>query len=471
MHKTRGRSCPVRVRIFLCVFVILSFLLCVSPATVRAISFDARKIAMGETLLPYYGESSILNPAYLDIEENTPFTIPVPIGLIVFLSDLPSFNPDDKDFDAVRLASLMMNPPFYLELVSRDSNDSTNIQLDVAKDKLMVDLDNLQQYVPSGTVDVGLFDFRQPRVGFSIRHVHLSLSPFVLMEGDFKPSDNLERALSQAEPFTPNTEYSVRSTGTTNIGAAFNVGHAWNLQDHFKALRDSPQVLAGINAKYIMGFVYGDVVNESKLRTSDPIFDDVNPPEVTVSTSLDYAYPESGDIGPKGNGVGFDLGVLLRYPTLDIGLGIQDIYTYLNWRVNREQYEFNDLTNTMIKSVIAEDENIQAHVPRTFALSAAYRRMEDAGWCSDRVQGDYIIASNFEVVGGDVFMRVGGETYYGPGPIAIRMGTFNQGDKLQGSFGLGIPLKIFDFDIALSTHSRTFQKKRGVTLATSISFH
>ncbi len=449
--------------------ILLVLILVLSPGRLFSLSFDARRIAMGGALLPYHSESSILNPAYLDIEEKAPHTIPIPIGLFAFLADLPSFDPNDPSFDAVELANLLLNPPFYLELRNEKKADSTNIFIDISNNSLMVDLDNLQQFTPIGPVETGLFDIRQPRIGLTLKDIHLSVSPFILMEGSLELSKNLENVLAEAQPMAPNTDYSVTSSGRINSGLSINAGHVFNITD-LLSMQEGPQFSMGINVKYIMGFAYADLNNSSNIHTYDPIFDSDNPPQLTSTTTMDYAIPESGDIGPKGSGYGIDVGFLARFNSLDIGLGIQDAYTKIHWRASRDLLVYEDSTNDLQRTTIFEDRGLSVTAPRTFSLSLAYRSMEETGWGENPQVGDYILAYNAEVASGDLIMRVGGETYYGPGPIALRFGAFNQGGKAQFSLGVGIPLKIFNFDIALTTHDRSYDQHRGLTLATSISF-
>jgi hypothetical protein len=438
-------------------------------AHLEAITFDARKVAMGGTLLPFHSESYVQNPAYLKVQEESPLTIPVPIGLFVFLSDLPSFDPEDENFDAIELANLLLNPPFYLELRDIDKDDSTKIFFDVGKNNLLIDMNNLQKYMPAGSVETGLFVIRQPRVGYTLKDIHLGVSPFVMMEGKFEYSENFEQALAEAAPFQPNSSYTTNQHASINAGMAINAGYVLELQDYME-LAEEPRVLAGVNGKYILGFMYGEIDNFTNLHTTEPIFNSENPPEVTMNTIIDYAVPESGDFGPKGHGFGFDFGLLLRYHSLDIGFGIQDVYTRINWRANRKRLVFDDDSNDLEEETVFEDRTLKINLPRTFAFSLAYRNMWDNGWGSDAEFGDYLLAYNLEIVNGDVSMKVGGETYYGPWPIALRLGTYNQGKRVQVSWGAGIPLKFFNFDIAFATHSSTFQQKRGLTMATSISF-
>lgn len=435
----------------------------------QAISFDARKIAMGGALLPYHSESYILNPAFLDVEGGLPLTIPIPIGLFLFLGNLPSFDPNEEDFDTIELANLVFNPPFYLELRDIHTEDSTEIFIDIAEDHLLVDLDEMRKYMPTEPIETGLFDIRGPRMGYTYRDIHFGVSPYILMDGRFEYSENFEDVLASAAPFEPNTDYTTDEQATVNAGVAINAGYAFELQDHF-SLGDEPRVLVGVNGKYIMGFLYGDIENHANLHMNDPIFGSENPPDLRMSTRLDYAIPESGDIGPKGHGFGLDLGLLLRFRSIDIGFGIQDVYTRMNWRVNRERFIYDEEKNDVVNEMIFEDRTIRAKIPRTFAFTAAYRNTLNNDWEEKPTPGDYLIAYNMEVADKNISMHIGGETYYGPWPVSLRFGTFNQGDKWQVSFGAGIPLKFLNFDIALSTHSRTIQMKRGVTLATSISF-
>jgi hypothetical protein len=424
---------------------------------------------MGGILLPSHGESHIANPAYLKIREDSPFVVPIPLGLFAFLGDLPEFDPDAKDFDAVELANFLLNPPFYLELRDLKRDDSTTIFIDIGENRLVADLDNLKDFMPRDAIDLGLFSLQQPRPGFTIRDIHVGFSPFLFVEERFELSERLERALAEAEPFLSDTDYPFESQATVNAGAAIHVGHAWEIQDRF-SMEDGPRIFAGVNGKYIMGFFYGDIDIRSNLHTFDPIFDSENPPELTFDTLLDYARPESGDVGPKGHGIGFDLGVLFRYPKLDIGIGIQDVVTRINWRVTREEFIYNDAIDDLDRTVLFEDEHDWIDIPRSFLFTTAYRSSDDQSWSQGVNRGDYILATNLEISAGEVAFRFGGETYIEPGPIALRFGTYNQGKRIQFSFGAGIPLKFCTFDIAFATHSSTFQLKRGVTLATSLSF-
>jgi hypothetical protein len=448
-------------------FCFLVFLL-LYPLSAPAITLDARRIAMGGALLPYHSESYVRNPAYLKIQEESPLTIPIPLGLFLFLGDLPSFDPNADDFDAIELINLFLNPPFYLELYDRNSVDSTEIFIDIAEDYMAVDLDNLKPYIPRGPVQSGIFGIQQPRVGYVFRDIHLGVSPFVIMEGNYENSSDLERVLAASEPLQSDADYSAASSGMINAGMAIQAGYAVELQDHF-SIGESPRVIVGVNGKYLLGFLYGDYHLVSNLHTFDPIFGSEQPPEFSADVHIDHAIPESGDIGPKGRGFGFDAGLLLRYETLDIGFGIQDLYTRLDWRANREQLIFDDATNELVQITLFEDETVRSHIPRNFSLSIAYRDMSYGGWGFDPSPGDYLIASSFQVIQGDVSVHVGGETYFGPGPIAFRVGSYNQRERLQFSFGAGIPLKFFNFDIGFATHSSTFQQTRGLTMATSIS--
>lgn len=438
------------------------------PRDGRSLSLDARKIAMGGTLFPYHSGLHVQNPAYLKVREEAPMAIPVPIGLIVFLSDLPSFDPGDEDFDPIALASALIDPPFYLELIDSYQSDPTHIFIDLAQDYLVIDMDNLRPYMPTGPVDPGPFDIRQPRIGYTYREIYFGLSPFIRMEGGFDLSNNFEGVLAEAKPMEPNSDYTITGHADANIGLAINAGYVWELQE-LLSIPEGPRVLLGINGKYLMGFLYADIDNDSKLSTHDPIFDSEAPPELSINTLVDYAIPEGGAFGPRGHGLGADIGLLVRYPSFDVGFAVQDVYTRLNWRANRERFTFDESSNDIENEVLFENRSVRADIPRRYALSFAYRNKADHGWAWAPETGDYLIAYNLEFAEDGVSMHAGGETYMGPGPLALRFGAFNQGERPQVSFGVGVPLKFFNFDIAFSTHSSTFQRGRGLTLATSIS--
>jgi hypothetical protein len=277
-------------------------------------------------------------------------------------------------------------------------------------------------------------------------------------------SDNFIGALSEAEPFEADEEYAVVSEGYGAVMASVNASHGRKVPfDLFG--EDNPSYF-GFTAKYIMGWAYADAETRFAIRTLDPVFSTDAPPDVEFEAIVRSSHPEWGTYGPSGHGFGLDFGVLTQFDRLEIGVGVQDLYSRVWWEAEVERWRLNQDSNEIKKKTLVPSELYKQKLPRIFMVSFAYRAPFTG---RGEVRRDrYTIATNMGVEGGDFAMSVGGEMYVSSFPL--RAGLFNESGKPQVSFGGGIPLGFMSVDLGFATHNRTLSGKKGMYMATSLRF-
>lgn len=436
------------------------------PRGAQGANFDARRVGMGGVFLCYHGCATQYNPAYLALPEHqTPFIVPVPLGLVQLAADFPALDPDDPDFDPFYLMNLMINPPFHLQLMRPDPPlEEAVVEINVSEDYLQVDLGDLQTYIPTAPVDPGIFHLRSPRLGVGIGDWEFTVAPLLIGRGSVSLSDNLIGALSEGEPFEADSEYDVVSEGYGAVMASINASHGRKLPFNLFG-EDNPSYF-GFTAKYIMGWGYADVQTRFAIETLDPVFSTDAPPDVEFEAIVRSSHPEWGTYGPSGHGFGLDFGVLTQFDKLEVGVGVQDLYSRVWWEAEVERWRLNQDTNEIKKKTLVPYERYMQKLPRIFMISFAYRgpRM---GRDNSR-HDSYTIATNMGMKGDEFSMSVGGEMYASSFPI--RVGMFNESGKPQVSFGGGIPLGFMSVDLGFATHNRTLSGKKGMYMATSLRF-
>jgi hypothetical protein len=149
--------------------------------------------------------------------------------------------------------------------------------------------------------------------------------------------------------------------------------------------------------------------------------------------------------------------VWLAGPT-EVGLGVNDIGTRIDWKV-RESIAFNDpATGEYVQQVLAEDVGFTSEVPTTLTANAA---MHLGRWL---VAGDVVrgVSSTQEHVGAEIWLR----------NLALRAGLQLDGQTtLQIAGGAGIRFGPVGVDLALATHSRTITRERAFELGAGIALY
>lgn len=430
------------------------------------LDLDARKVGMGGVFLCEHGAASQSNPAYLALPRmDMPLTVPLPLGLIQLASDFPVLDTNDPDFDPIYITNLLLNPPFHLQLVTPEfTTTDASVEIDIAEDYLMIDLAELQTYIPTTPIDPGIYGFRSPRIGKRFGSYSVSVSPLFLGEIEMALSDNLTEALATAEPFSPNSRYNVFTEGNFAAMAALNASHGRRLP--FDLLGRGNPVFVGLTAKYLMGWAYVDTETEVVIATADPVFGTDAPPDVEFTSVIRSSHPEEGSYAPTGRGFGFDMGILARVGKTEVGLGIQDIYSRVTWEAEIERWRLNPETNEIDKETLVPFEHYRQRLPRTFTLSFAYTN--GVSRAQERHRQGYTVATNMDVFGGDLFLNLGTEFYVRSFPV--RAGVFNESGKAQVSVGTAVPIYFGALDLGFATHNRTLSGAKGLYMATSLRF-
>jgi hypothetical protein len=442
------------------------FILAISGQTALGLDLDARKVGMGGVFLCADGCASQYNPAYLALPRtDAPLTIPLPLGLIQLANNFPVLDTNDPDFDPIYLTNLLLNPPFHLQLVSPEfTTTDAAVEIDIRENYLMIDLNELQTYIPTSPVDPGIYGFRSPRFGMRFGNFSVSASPYFLGEVEVALSDNLVAALSEAEPFAANSRYNVLTTGNFAAMAAVNASHGRKLP--FDLLGEENPIYVGLTAKYLMGWAYVDTETEVAIETGDPVFGTEAPPEVAFTSVIRSSHPEGGSYSPTGRGFGFDMGVLAKMGKMEVGLGIQDIYSRVTWEAEVERWTLDPETNEINKETLVPFEHYRQQLPRTFTLSLAYTN--GISGTDARQREGYTVATNMDVFGGDLFLNLGTEFYVRSFPV--RAGVFNESGKMQVSFGTAVPIYFGALDLGFATHNRTLSGAKGLYMATTLRF-
>src|SRR5467141_2610910 len=104
-------------------------------------TLDARRLGMGGVLTSDVGDHAGSNIAFRAVPKGAGGTgsIPLPLGLIQYLSDHPVYDSKDSLFNIYKIANVFLNPPLTIQLV-KPKEVSGDISIFVAQDSLKVDL-------------------------------------------------------------------------------------------------------------------------------------------------------------------------------------------------------------------------------------------------------------------------------------------------------------------------------------------
>lgn len=432
-------------------FVLVALALVVGGASATAQTFSARRMAMGGVVLAGGGSGSEgANVAYRAVPPpaGTGTSIVLPLGLIQALSDMPEWDPNAPDFNAYRIADLLYNPPWHLQLVSPDP-PSNDILIAVGKDHLAVDLGDVKGIIPEDASQVGTV-VNAPSIGVGRRGAFVALAPLVEVRNDFDMNEALRRAL-QGDAFQPATRYRARDDGHAQAAAALHLGWARALHVQGDPRGAGRALYAGARLKVLRGLAYGRADNQASFTTSDTLFA-TDPVDVGYEGYFHEAGPDGGRWGR-----GLDLGAVWMWSGAELGLGVDDIGTRIDWRV-RESRTRRDNSGQYVEEVLSRDRAVRTTVPTTATLNAAVRL--------PRV----LLAADVVRDVAATTAHAGAETWFGN--VALRAGALLDGRKtLQGAVGGGYRFGRFGLDLALATHSRNLMHERALELGVGLSLY
>ncbi len=423
--------------------VLLTGALAFMAARAEAQTFSARRLGMGGVVLGASGA----NVAYRAVppETSNERSLSLPIGLIQVLSNPPEFDSSKPDFNAYEIANLLYNVPWNLQIVEPDPV-SSDVNIAISQSSLSVDLGDVKKVFPSDHSRIGAV-VNGPSLGFGIKSVFVGLIPVVEYDNDISLNAALHDALADAQPFVPNTEYALFDKGRAQTAAGAELGAALPLMRS----GDRDGFYVGSRVKVLRGLAYADADSKLGFVTGDTLF--TNPVDVNFIGTTRSAGPNDG-----GWGAGLDLGAVWITSGLELGLGVNDIATQIDWKV-RESAIYNDpATGKYSEHVLAEQVDYKSRIPAVVTANAAVHLGRTL------LAGDVVSGVN------NTQSHLGAELW--TGPVALRAGGSIDANRLvQGSCGAGWRFGRLGLDLALSSHSRNLTRERALELGAGLSFY
>jgi hypothetical protein len=426
-------------------------------------SFDARRIGMGGVSLTRDGNVRRFNPAYRALKNRADgggpkFTIPVPLGLIRFLSDHPigrldtdpMFNPDSAAFNPIEIMNLVFNPPIFYE-VKKAPVPTNDVEFTIGKNAFVVDLGAAQVLIPEQEFGLGTTS-RPLDIGFGFAGFHVGLMGFLQYDIGFTLDDSLRRVLKDADSVRANSTYRVFGDGTAQAGFAPTVSYAGRVLRGAGGDESDDGVYLGGALHYYMGGTYARGSGPSGFTTGNPVFG------TTPVALLDDTLYSSNK--PFGKGIGGDVGMVWVSGPFEVGMGVNDIGAELTWsdtKVQRVRYfATGDSIGTTLLTNHVES---KTKLPITYIANAALRM-----GTGTTVGGDVVNSGRGTVIHVGIEQRTG--------PFALRGGVSrDQRKRMQFGWGGGLRMGPIGLDVGFWTHSNSFSSQRGITMATSISVY
>jgi len=427
--------------------LILALTLAGGPASAQ--TFNARRMAMGGVVLGGAGGAGS-NVAYRAVPQPTAGarTIPLPIGFIPVLANPPELDPSNPNFNIYEVANLLYTMPWNLQLVKPDA-PSNDVVISVAQDSLSVDLGDVKKIFPADATKLGAV-VNGPSLGFGIRNFFVGLVPMVQYDNQLSLNGALHSALANGVPFQARTNYQLFDKVRAQAAAAAVVGAALPLMVVGDPRAGGHGLYGGARVKVLRGIAYGDANNTVGFTTGDTLF--ANPVDIQYQGQLRRAGP-----GDAGWGEGLDLGAVWIGNGLELGVGLNDVGTQINWKV-RESVVENDGSGNYVETVIKDGASFTSKVPVVTTVNAAVQ------------VGPVLVAG--DVVSGVQITQphLGAEIW--TGNIAYRAGGYLDAEKnIQGGCGVGLKFGKLGLDLALSSHGRNLTHDRALELGAGLTFY
>jgi len=428
-------------------------------------TLDARRLGMGGVLTSDVGDQTGSNIAFRAVPKGTggSGSIPLPLGIIQYLSDHPTFDSKDSTFNIYEIANVFLNPPLTIQ-ISKPSEVSGDISVFVAQDSLRVDLADVKRVIPEHSMKQGGV-YHIGGIGKSFGKMFLSVSPLIHLRNELTLSNELRDALRDAVPFTGNTRYGATDEGRAQAAISFQAGYALRaLHTASDGEKDSPDprrngataLYLGAAPKYLLGLAYGDVHAIGGVTTGDTLFAGSNP--VTIDMDTETRNAVVGGDGGTGTGFGSDVGAVLYYSNFEMGVGLNDFGSQIKWKTTVRRHIYDNATNQFTTTVVARDEEFTSRIPVTTTVNVA-KRIGRTTLAADVVHGDLRTT-----------MHAGAELWFGM--FAVRSGFYRDQNKMmQFAGGGGYRFGKLGLDLAIATNSRNIERERGAELSASLSLY
>ncbi|HEY7729115.1 MAG TPA: hypothetical protein VID50_11765 [Candidatus Eisenbacteria bacterium] len=455
-------ACPSRdFRVGSVLLFIFGVMVAESPAQGQIL--NARRLGMGGVTLSDQGGASA-NVAFRAVPRgDATGSVPLPVGLLQFASDVPTFDPGDSTFNVFEILNLAMNPPLTLKLSGPDET-SGDISIYVAQDSLQIDLQDVRRVVPKSSMRSGgvyhLFG-----VGKTLGHVFVHAGPLVHVRNTFNLSPELRAALREAEPFTDDMRYGLSDDARAQAAVAFQAGVA--LRAAYAPSPDAEEttdprrsgataLYLGAAPKILWGLAYGEARGAGGLSTGDTLFG--NNASVAFDAVTRTRHAAIGSDGGSGFGLGSDVGAVLFWRRFELGLGLNDLGSQIRWKTVVREHVYVDSTNDFVTTTLARDEPFTSRIPVTTTVSAARRF------------GATTVAA--DVVDDDLCTKIHAGLEHWIGRVALRAGSYRDANRFwQYTGGAGVRVGGIGLDLAVATNSRNVEEERSTELSASLTLY
>ena len=446
-------------------FVLLMLGLSLPCGVARGQMLDARRLGMGGVVTSDVGDYSGSNIAFRAVPKGAggSGSIPLPLGLIQYLADHPTFDSKDSTFNLYEVANVFLNPPLTIKLWQPDEV-SGDISIFVAQDSLQIDLADVKRVIPANSMKQGGV-FHIGGFGKSFGKIFLNVSPLIHVKNELTLSDELRDALRDAVPFTGNTRYGLTDEGRAQAAISFQAGYALRAlhrasqeesQNPDPRRNGSTSLYLGAAPKYLLGLAYGDAHSIAGATTGDTLFARSNPVTIDMDTRTRHAV--AGGDGGMGSGIGSDVGAVLYWRSFELGVGLNDFGSQIRWNTTVRRHSYDDATNEFTTTEVASGERLVSRIPVTTTVNVA-KRVGRTTIAADIVNGDFRTS-----------MHAGAELWFGM--LALRSGLSRDQNKMaQFAGGAGYRLGKIGIDLAIATNSRNIERERGAELSASLSLY
>jgi hypothetical protein len=428
-------------------------------------TLDARRLGMGGVVTSDVGDHSGSNIAFRAVPKGAGGSgyIPLPLGLIQYAADHPSWDTSDSTFNIYEVVNTVLNPPLTIQIV-KPEEVSGDISIFVAQDSLQIDLADVKRVIPEHSVVQGGV-FHIGGIGKGFGKGFLQVGPLLHVKNEFILSDNLRDALRDAVPFTGNTRYGLTDEARAQAAVSFQAGAAFRAFHRASAAEStntdprrnrSTALYLGAAPKYLLGLAYGDAHSIAGVTTGDTLFAGSNP--VTFDMDTQTRHATVGGDGGVGHGFGSDVGAVLYWNNFELGVGLNDFGSQIEWNTTVRRHVYDDATNEFTTTEIATDEKFTSRIPVTTTINVA-KRIGRTTIAADLVDGEFRTA-----------MHAGAEFWFGM--FALRSGLYRDQNKMaQFAGGAGYRFGKIGVDLAVATNSRNISRERGAELSASLSLY
>jgi hypothetical protein len=470
--KLRGRP-PIdgRMKRIASALILLSALVLMPVGPAGAQMLDARRLGMGGVATSDNNASRTANIAFRAVPAGQGSrSIPLPIGLIQYAHHHPTFDTSSPDFNIFDILNLASNPPLTLTLW-KPKDVSGDVNVFVARDSLLVDLADVRRAIPKDPWKQGGV-YHLMAVGIGVKNFFAQVVPTIHVRNEFDLDPALRAALKDAQPFTGNTRYGTTDHGVAQAAIAWQAGMAMRAlyrvpvdtnegdQDDPKAddprWNDATALYVGAAPKYYWGLAYGGLDAAGGVTTADTLFGSSNP----VAIDMDAVTRDAaiGGDGGSGHGFGADVGGVFFYQNFELGVGVNDLGSTIDWKTTVKHHVYSDSTNSFTTTTLGRDVDFKSRIPAAVTVNVA-RRM-----------GSMTLAADVAHTELRTLVHLGAERWLGN--IAVRGGAYKDASGLwQATGGTGLRFGGVGLDLAVATQSRNVERERGAELSASLTLY